>query len=58
MTKSSKNEQLDPLMEMRLALVAERRAAVREGSRERVVATQDAIDSVDRAIADEVKSPH
>ena len=58
MTKSSKNEQLDPLMEMRLALVAERRLAVREGSRERVVATQDAIDSVDRAIADEVKSPH
>ena len=58
MIKSSKNEQLDPLMEMRLALVAERRLAVREGSRERVVATQEAIDSVDRAIADEVKSPH
>lgn len=58
MAELSKNEQLDPLMKMRVALVEERRAAVREGNREQVVAAQVAIDSVDRAIADEAKAPH
>lgn len=58
MSELSKNEQLDPLMKMRLALVAERRAAALAEDRERVVTAQDAIESLDKAIADEATSPH
>jgi hypothetical protein len=58
MSELSKDEQLDPLMKMRLALVAERRAAALAEDRERVVAAQDAIESLDKAIADEATSPH
>jgi hypothetical protein len=54
----SKDKQLDPLMKMRLALVAERRAAAVANDLERVVAAQDAIESLDKAIADEATSPH
>lgn len=58
MSELSKDKQLDPLMKMRLALVAERRAAAAAKDLERVVAAQDAIESLDKAIADEANSPH
>lgn len=58
MSELSKDEQLDPLMKMRLALVAERRAAALAKDRGRVVAAQDSIESLDKAIADDAISPH
>ena len=58
MTNPLKHSHLDPLFAMRVELIAERRNAAREGNTEGVLRSQGAIDLLDRALEDELKSPH
>jgi hypothetical protein len=58
MTDPLKYNHLDPLVAMRVHLIAERRTAAREGNTDGVLRSQGAIDLLDRALEDELKSPH
>ena len=53
-----KHNHLDPLVAMRVQLIAERRTAARDGDTDGVLRSQSAIDLLDRALEDELKSPH
>jgi hypothetical protein len=53
-----KSQNLDPLIAIRPKLVADRRAAALEQSLDGIIRAQNAIDVLDRALADELKAPH
>lgn len=58
MKSTFKSQNLDPLIAIRVKLVAERRAAALEQSLDGVIQAQKAIDVLDNALADELKAPH